>query len=77
MKYDIIYWFKIISLEITRNWINLYEKRKIEKKNKLSFNWMTIIDWVIAYKKWELKYEYKNWLKYIKINIKYNIKIWS
>ena len=51
------------------------EKKELRKRiSCLSIEWQ-IVDWIIAYKRWELRYEYKNWLKYIKISTRYDIKL--
>ena len=45
-----------------------------KKINCLSIEWQ-IVDWVTAYERWELRYEYKSWLEYIKINTRCDIKL--
>ena len=42
----------------------------------LSIEWQTV-DWVTACEKWGLRYEYKSWLEYTKISIRYDTKVQS
>ena len=54
---------------------DMWERRSWEKRiNCLSIEW-EIIDWIIAYEEWGLRYEYKSWLRYIKISIRCDTKL--
>ena len=51
----------------------LWEKGVEERISCLSIEWQTV-DWVTACERWGLRYEYKNWLEYIKINTRCDTK---
>ena len=51
------------------------EKKELGKRiSCLSIEWQTV-DWVTACEGWGLKYEYKSWLGYTKISIRYDTKL--
>ena len=52
-------------------------KKKLKKRiNYLIIKWQ-IIDWIITCERWKLRYEYKSWLEYTKISIRYDIKLYT
>ena len=52
----------------------LWEKEVEDRINYLSIEWQ-IIDWVTACEGWGLRYEYKSWLEYTKINTRCDTKL--